>query len=134
MLTKHDLIASPNFHWIGGCTSRNTSDKDISIGYIHWDKKHSEVMSFSFVFRGEKIKEAIGEWVQIAVYKNRIMFRKAKAGSGYHALVKANSPSQNAYFRIKETNETMALKRFIGDYDLKYDDFYELYYIEKEAK
>lgn len=79
----------------------------------------------SIVLRNGKKKLFDGA-ISYAIFKNRVMLRPDKRGYA----ISGNNKSENGYVKIHKGDEE--LRNFIGDYDLKYDDFYELYYIEKE--
>ena len=116
---------APELVWIG--STHWPSDADISISRIKWTKEKGK--AYSFVFRNEA-PEKLGESLQIAINKNRVFFKASK--EGYKAHTRENAKTQNAYMTVKETEQTKALMDFIGDYELKLDPYWEIYYIEKE--
>ena len=103
---------------------------------INLSKKSTtgEFTHLNFTFRNgiEKIilSDVENESLQFCVHKNRIYFRGADASVGYK-LYKATAQCSNRYTKIPIFDNA---KYFVGDYELKYDDFLELYYIEKERK
>jgi len=109
---------------------RDTS-KDISVS-LSKKKGSPEYTHVSFTFRNDIEKIFLGqvEYVQFCVYKNRIFFRPAESTVGYK-LYKASSTCANKYTRFPKFSGAI---EFVGDYELKYDDFLELYYIEKEVE
>lgn len=120
------LEAQERFNWLGKQRNRNNCNADISIS-LHKRANGQKHDAIGLTFRngcGEKF----GSTIQVAVYKNRVMFRTAEDG----ICMQRNKAvqSNNIYARFSDVNGE--LKNFIGDYELKYDDFYELYYIEKE--
>lgn len=66
-------------------------------------------------------------YVQFCVYKNRVFFRQASNDDGYK-ITNASKTSKNRYVKIPGVD---LFKDFVGDYELKYDSFLELYYVEK---
>lgn len=119
------------FNWISRPDRKNVhrSDADVSINCITYEKK--PFSGISFTFRNE-VAGFFGDRIQFAIYKNRVMFRPSVEGEGI-ALCTVNKKSPNRYFKMKLTKDIEELKsKFIGDYELKYDSFYEVYYIEKE--
>ena len=116
---------APELVWIG--STHGTSDADVSISRVKWNKEKGK--AYSFVFRNEA-PEKLGESLQIAINKNRVFFKASK--EGYKARIRENAKAQNAYMTVKETEQTKALIDFIGDYELKLDPYWEIYYIEKE--
>ena len=115
------------FQWISSSRTYHRAKSDISINCVKMDK--TPYGGISFTFRND-VWQFFGEKVEFAVYKNRIMFRTATGTNGM-ALFSGSNKSPNKYFKVRVTEDTKILKdKFIGDYELKYDSFYELYYIE----
>lgn len=67
-----------------------------------------------------------GDRVKIARYKNRLIIIKDEGGKKLFG-----SKSRFVRFRFKD-DQMPTYKYFEGDYELKYDDLYEYYYIEKK--
>lgn len=123
------------FTWFGNNTmSKNFSQKDISINLIKTGslKNGKSTYGFSIIFRN-KTWEKFSNRIEIATYKNRVLFRNSDNERGILLTKKADNTTQNHYAKLTNIDEkTMELfKTFIGDYEMKYDSFYELYYIEK---
>ena len=113
------------FNWIGQNTKNyRKAQTDVSISII---RNGDKANSISFVLRNDVWKN-FGERVAIAVYKNRVLFRTDENGAKVDTRGIKNCTNRYLKFRVDETTER--LKAFVGDYELKYDDFYELYYIE----
>lgn len=69
------------------------------------------------------------DYITFAVLKNRLYFRGTDKRNGYKVTVKNTS----GYAKITiHKNEVGVYEPFVGDYSLKFDEFYELYYIERE--
>jgi len=119
------------FSWInkGSKNYHHRANSDISINCV---KNNGKAFSgISFTFRND-VWQFFGENIEFAIYKNRIMFRTAENNCGMK-LFSGSSKSDNKYFKVRVNEDTQIIKdKFIGDYELKYDEFYELYYIEKE--
>ncbi|MBQ5768456.1 MAG: hypothetical protein IIV94_06160, partial [Clostridiales bacterium] len=95
--------------------------------------KKSGKKGFSLIFRN-KCYEKLGKFVEIAIYKNRIFFRETN-DNGLTIRGKKGAPENTHYASINYISEEVErLKDFIGDYELKHDEFYELYYIEKKEE
>lgn len=112
----------------------NRSDKDISISKVFpskADKEAGKNVSIAITFRNHS-RHAVTEteYVLMAAVKNRIFFKTGKQDNGL--LIGKVSTSNNGYLRTRYPEYVEQLLPFIGSYDLKYDKFYELYYIEKE--
>ena len=127
-------MQNEKFTWIGGQNRLKTYAKDdVSINLINMgnQNKSANNQGFSIIFRNETWKK-FGERIEIAPFKNRIMFRTSDRG--IYMSKKSANKTTNRYAKYAPMNEIemKTLKEFIGDYELKYDSFYELYYIENE--
>lgn len=121
------------FNWVGRqSATKRFSANDVSLNLIKvgGGKDGKSYYGYSLTFRNDTWIN-FGNSIEIAAYKNRILFRKSS--DGLKLASKKGSKTNNHYCKINTCDdETMkALKEFIGDYELKYDQFYELYYIEK---
>ena len=125
-MQSKDSILNEQFHWISQ-TTKQISKSDVSINLVFWDKQNSKDKAFHIVFRNKAT--AIGDYVQIAVSKNRLLIRPVST-PGLKLWRRKENP--NRYLKIKETEETEGLREFIGDYELMFDPFYEIYYIERK--
>lgn len=114
-MTKRE--AQERFNWKVKTNNVGLND-DVSITVV-------KDGAISIVLRNGKKKLFDGA-ISYAVFKNRVMFRKDKRGYA----ISGNNKSENGYVKIGKGDDE--LQDFIGDYELKYDDFYELFYIEKE--
>lgn len=120
--------------FVNPCTgNRPTSKKDCSINAISIGHGATNNKGISFTFRNGKGKFLKG-YAQIAICKNRVYFKSVEEGEGMRIV--DNKTTSNFYGKIcTESKTTVILHDFIGDYDLKYDEYLEFYYIEKdEAK
>lgn len=115
-------------NWVGSSITKRSSRADVSISRVKWNKEKGK--AFSFVFRNDAPNK-LGSSLQIAVNKNRVFFRSSPGGVNTHT--KSNSKAANTYMTIKESEPIKALVDFIGDYELKLDPYWDLYYIEKEV-
>lgn len=81
----------------------------------------------TFVFRDKLYENFNSRYITFAVMKDRIYFKSVEAVEGYAIVIKGLS----GYVQVTVTpDELKQFESFIGDYSLKYDDFYELYYVE----
>lgn len=84
----------------------------------------------NFTFRNDALKRMGNpEYLTVCFHKNRVLFKAADASSGYKL---GSNRSVNEYLQIPILG--VSEKVFIGDYDLKFDDFLELFYVEKVSK
>lgn len=130
MNAERERVLDEQFMWIGSASKQSRSASDVTISKIFWDTA-KKTKAYSFVFRNNTA-ERIGEYIKIAIYKNRVLIRPASVGDSIHISIKSNCNTKNSYGKIKCEPNTQELDYFIGDYELKYDPFYEIYYIEKE--
>ena len=111
---------------------KSTADISISIVYTTMEDKMNGVRpKVAFTFRN-KSRYAVSKTnhVMIAVVKNRVFFKTSDENNGFLIGSQSNT-KEHGYLRISHTDYVSRLLPFIGDYELKYDKFYELYYIEK---
>lgn len=121
------------FSWIGGEQLRyRLSDRDVVINKVKANRK-GDPFRYSVTFKNRAydwLKDI--ERVQFAIFKNRIMWRESDEGFTLSCKKKESSRGTKSYYAsIPYSEASMELDKFIGDYELKYDDFYDLYYIEK---
>ena len=116
------------------------SNQDVTISKVYAskaDKEADKKPQISITFRNHS-RHAVTEteYVLLAAVKNRIFFKTGKQNNGFLiGKVSTNgdkASGDNGYLRTSYAEYVEQLLPFIGSYDLKYDKFYELYYIEKE--
>lgn len=83
----------------------------------------------TFAFRDKLYENFKSKYITFAILKNRMYFKSVQPKEGYAITVKGLSGYVQATVTLEELK---SFEPFIGDYSLKYDDFYELYYVEKE--
>lgn len=126
-----EKMLNEKFNWFGGnMNKKKNSNCDVSISRVIWDSAKKRY-AYGFTFRNN-IHDKLGNQIQIAVYKNRVLFRPCGPDDMKISL-NPNNKTKHFYCKLKEDDMTKVLLDFIGDYDLKYDEFYEIYYIEKEV-
>lgn len=132
-----------NFNWYGKEIRKGYSrnDRDVTVNIVYKtkaDKAENKNPSITLTFRnGVRHLFADNEYALIAVVKNRIFFKESDAEHGLlvrqqKTQSKDTKAYDNGYLRIGDRDAVEALKPFFGSYDLKWDKFYELYFIEKE--
>jgi|GEM_PF-1248196 len=110
---------APVFEWVGRGTQKSTADISIT-----------EVKGGTQIIFRNGTREYFKERAQLAVMKNRIYFRGNDDG---YKLYCVGQKKPNGYLKLSEpTDICKKVTEFLGDYALKYDEFYNLYYIEKE--
>jgi hypothetical protein len=118
------------------CQTAKLDYKDVGVNLSHHNKHHSrknDYYTITFAFRNN-MSNVFGKenvYIQFGAIKNRIYFKVADPKIGY----KLNSKSGlTSYVQATCSDEMKAVyEEFCpGEYHLKYDDFQELYYIEKE--
>ena len=120
-------IAFDPFNWIGkSAHGRNPKgSKDVYISLCKRGPQNGDKRNISFTFRNN-IDEIFEEHVMIAPHKNRIYFKND--ANGYKISKATKSPTLKIGIHID------LLKDFIGEYDLLFDEYWELYYIEKKGE
>lgn len=114
-------------NWIGKAT-KHKSDADVSITLGHRSNGKEIV---SIIVRNEMFNLlSTTEYVLVAVLKNRIFFKEADQAEGILMYANANTKASR-YMKFERPEMVEMFKPFLGDYSLRYDEFYELYYIEK---
>ena len=147
MFNKADVtkLMNEKFVWLGKSNSerkcrggRSDRISDISIKKWSTAPKHvpeeERTYRYGFTLRGKSLT-VFDDYIDLAIYKNRVLFRVGAPDAGYklcRAGIKKGSVCPNKYFSVAKTSLTAELEDFIGNYELKHDDFYDLYYIEKE--
>lgn len=131
---KEEFLSQMKWSTKHRASGDNDNHSDVSVTLVR-KSADSGYTHVNFTFRNgiEKIiTNEETEYIQFCAHKNRIFFRPAESTIGYK-LYKANSQttSKNRYTKVPMFE---CAKAFVGDYELKYDDFLELYYIEKEQK
>lgn len=125
--------ATDTFMWVGGNhKTTNKSKADLSVSIVHNNNRPMIAMTFrNGIYK--KITET--DFILVAMpKKNRIYF---KAGTSMNGLLLCKNKStkiDSRYMRIYAEEDCKFFYDFVGDYELKHDDFNELYYIEKEVK
>lgn len=120
------VLARPSeLQWLSHVdgSSKRYSTKDVSISLLKAGERCSA--RFNITLRNGS-SEKLGQRIDIAVVKNRMFFRGGELG--YKLYVGQRT---NPMLQITLNDNTKILEQFVGDYDLQYDEFYELYYIEK---
>ena len=95
--------------------------------------RHSanDTKRLAFSFRDKIWQVFDSKYITFAVMKNRIFFKGVEAKKGYAITSKSTSGYMQATIYPDEISQ---FEPFIGDYSLKYDEYYELYYIEREGE
>lgn len=119
------------FVWVQRAnTNVRASIKDVSIRRLNDKAK----VYYTLTFRNG-VCEKIGDYIEMSVYKNRLLFRTATSDTGFKITCKqgaTDTTKLNHYCKLYEREDTKKFAKFTGDFDLQYDSFYELYYIEVE--
>lgn len=118
-----------------GHQGRYSALKDVGVSIINHkasEKRNRQAyvtISFSFRNRIEKVFKS--DYVEFGAVKNRIYFRPSDKRNGYKITIKANTAYVQATLLSDEIKKTYS-DFDKSEYHLKYDDFQELYYIERE--
>lgn len=111
----------------------NVKDIRIALGKTYSKKTKTTIENINVTFRNHMEKAICknNPYIIFGVVKNRIYFKEAEPVTGY----KVGTKHLTAITRIQINEEEKALYEPFNnqEYPLKYDDFQELYYIEREA-
>lgn len=121
-----------NLNWIGTNKHGHKATVDVSISISSSDAKRSFV---GFIFRNESWKFFTDtDFFVVAPYKNRLFFKAADKSNGIYLCKNNNTKTPTRYGRIQRDFINTSFAEYVGDYELKHDDFYDLYYIERNDK
>lgn len=119
------------FDWWEADTRNGRSNADITVSRIspaHKGKKEDiDKYRYSITFRN-KVNVNFGEYIDLTVFKNRILMRPGIKGKSRKFY---GGEKTNRNVVVVENEKTKALKDFIGDYTLRYDETYEFWYVER---
>lgn len=87
--------------------------------------------SINIYFRNG-MHELFPEGVIFGIYKNRIVFEPDK-DKGYTVNMSATKKGDLGVVTAT-VGDIERYREWVGDYEMKYDDFYEFWYIEKPAQ
>lgn len=125
--TKNDA-----FMWVGaGQHHRKVSSKaDVSLHKVRNNDKDAIALTFR-----NGIHKLISETDYVLISmpkKNRIYFKQGTQMNGLLLGKNNGTKLDNRYSRFYSDEDVKFFLDFVGEYELKHDDFNELYYIEKE--
>lgn len=131
---KNEFMEKMN--WVEKTKTRSVSNADVTVSIQLKTKgavKNSHQV-ICFTFRNGVIEKLTTTgYIQICVHKNRLFIREADKNIGYKVTTpgyKEAVPGSNVN-RYCKMPVLDVFSGFEGNYELKYDDFLELYYIEK---
>lgn len=118
-------------NWVGKSRSIIKGSQDVRISLVN--RANDRLAATFTLYSGchELITE--NSYIQVAIFKNRVFFKGADEKTGIKCSIATGSTSKTRYAKLNDPDTCAALIAFEGCYELKYDSFYELYYIEKEA-
>ena len=118
-----------SLNWVGRRTQaggHRFDDVSILLGHTTKEKR-----CMCFTFRnGVSNLFSDTDYAVIAIFKNRVYFKGANQRDGLKLCTNKETKQDTRYFRIGSERDVEHLIPFIGDYELKHDSFYDLYYIE----
>lgn len=123
----------PDIKWHVKCkTTIKGGNSDISINVSNGGKQMTKgTKKLSIIIRDNLWKQFKSDYIVFAIMKNRIYFRASDRFEGYKIAVKNTS----AYIGCVITGDEIAdYESFVGNYHLRFDDYYELYYIDIEQE
>lgn len=117
--------------------SKCQSKADISISKRNGCTKKDGSIShkIAFIFRNKTFEKITKTgYIEFAIYKNRIMFREGDEQTGLKGNVDKSTSGSSVEIVLGLNETTQELDDFVMlDYDLEYDGFYEVYYVERKV-
>lgn len=108
------------------------SSKNVSISLTKaGSKQKADTKILNIIIRDNLFKQLNSDYAMFAVLKNRLYFKGTTAGMGYKIGVKNTSGYIQATL---QPNEIAEFEPFIGHFTWRYDEYYELYYIDIERE
>lgn len=120
---------SSSFNWVGASKTAQKSDKDISISRVSSSGK--ELVAITFRNHCSEILSDTEYLLLTEPIKNRIYFKSSNVHEGLLMASNKGSTNGNKYLRISRPEAAKPFFSMVGDYELKFDAFNDLYYIEK---
>ena len=105
------------------------SNADISVTECKATSKSG--LRYNITFRNNS-NEFFGQYANVAVFKNRMFFKPSSAEEGGYKLYEHAKKKGNPFLQVIKDSNTCCIGDFLGHHELKYDDFLDLYYIERE--
>lgn len=125
-LSKEEILKQ--FNWISNTKVDHKSNADVSISISNRQKKKAEIVHIAI--RNEVGEAIMGKKVEFAAFKNRLMMKVGD--TGYTASGQHGKSLSYITITLKESNEVF--RDYVGDFPIKYDDFLDVYYIEKRPR
>ena len=123
---KNDFFEQLSF--IGATRKGKKSHEDVTVTLVEGKTESGKRLSVTL---GNDVHVLLGdgERLKIAFFKNRMILAKGEDGM---KMTAANTSHRFCRFGLSKEQADVA-KSFVGDYELKYDDLYEYYFIETDA-
>ncbi len=123
-------LGQRNIDWFNRKNSpneRSSADVTVSIQRCSTTKNNYRI---AFRFK-DQLSEVIAPsgWMVVGVCHDRVYFKDDKI-NGMRCTSSKNDKKKQVSIRLNENSEV--LKEFIGNYQVNYDKYAELYYIQKE--
>ena len=122
-----------NLVWVGRKVANyGAYGNDIHITANLTDGKRDYV---NFTFKNDVWKKFAenADYFEVSFYKNRMFFRKSEPSKGILLNTNKNCTMPTTrYAKIQNQDTPRLFVGWAGDYQLKHDDFYDLYYIERK--
>lgn len=129
---RQQFIAE-HINWIESerhCRGGVRSKADISVTECKGAGKNG--IRYNITFRNDT-NELFGQYVNVAVFKNRMFFKPSSIEENGYKLYEHAKKKGNPFMQIVKKESTRCVGDFLGHHELKYDDFLDLYYIEREV-
>lgn len=128
-----EMKVLPELNWkqkLNGRGHMSSANVTVSVGNVTRKDGCHEYRSkrVTFIFRDNLHQHFATGFLAFAPLKKRIYFKEATKADGYSISTKMTSGYVTATL---DDTEIGVYEEFVGDYTLKYDDVYELFYIER---
>lgn len=117
--------------------STNRSNKDITISIVKQSKsEHKQISTrFNIYFRNDVSELFESEYVKIGTLHDRMYFDGSSVDSfGYKFYGNTTTKGSTKVIYVKRDKKTEHIADWVGSYDLKFDKYSGLYFIEKKEQ
>jgi len=127
---KNQVMAE-KLKWLSTGTRASRSKADVSIK-VYARNNNNKSDRYGLIIRNG-LSELFGQYIDLAPYKTRLYIKPSSHDAGGYKLVSSQKVT-NPFAYVTKNSATEVIDEFLGDFDLKYDDFFDLYYIERGDK
>ena len=117
---------------VGSGPRGGSYDSDVSINLVKCVKRvDASIKDFNMVFRNKVWENFTKPCLQFAILENRLYFRDTEKDGIMLSYHKDKPATSNRNVRLSgNIPQAEALKKFVGNHDLKFDNMLKLYFVE----